>query len=106
MRPAAAVLILEDEIGLGKPRVDVAQAEARAEEGVGRPIWRTAKPLIACHAGVNEPRVLAHRLQGVEHRRHLLILHDDQLDGPLRCLLVVGSHNCNLVARKADNVLR
>ena len=106
MRSAAAVLVFEDEVGLGKPRVDVAKPETRTEEGVGRPLRRTAEPLVGRHIRMDEAGVVALRLQGIEHRGYLLVLHDDQSCGSLRCFLVVSGYDCHLLARKADNVLR
>ena len=69
--------VLDDEVSLGKARIDVALAPRIPGKGIGGMLQRSGEPDIAVYLGMQDGSVLPQSLQRVEHGRLFLILHID-----------------------------
>jgi hypothetical protein len=92
-----AQLALDDHVGHGEPVLGVTLHHLEMRRDVAGLAGRLAERL-GRQALVEEGRIVAHRLDRVEHRRQDLVLHVDQIDRLLRDVLVDRGHGSHRVS--------
>jgi hypothetical protein len=75
--------ILDNHIGLGETRIDIAAVKHIVGKTIGRSVERFRKAFITADIWMNDRRAFLQRRLGIEYRRKFFVMHLDQIESVL-----------------------